>query len=76
MWVRKIGKNGNSSTVSLPTAVTSLLEWRRGDHLAMYLDDNNSLILTKFDPLMRPDLVQSAREDLHVGTEEEPAIQV
>lgn len=57
MWVRKIGKKGNSEMIVLPTSALKALSWERGDHLILYLHNQEALIVRRFDPLKRPDLI-------------------
>ncbi len=76
MWVRKIGKSGNSKGVTLPPAVLQELGWERGDYVVVYLNANDSVLLTRFDPLRRPDLLLAGRESEEGEKEEKRTIKV
>lgn len=56
--------------VTLPVAVLRSLGWERGDHLIIYLHNNNSLLIARFDPDKRPDLLAAARESERQESEE------
>lgn len=61
MWVRKIGTKGKSKSVVLPKPALDALGWEKGDHLLIYLHNNDALLAIRFDPEKRPDLLHAAR---------------
>jgi antitoxin component of MazEF toxin-antitoxin module len=50
MWVRVIGKTGNSVTLVLPSDALDALKWERGDFLAIKMSSKEELVISKFDP--------------------------
>lgn len=61
MWVRKVQAGATSKYVVLPPEALQALEWERGDHLVLWLQSPNQLIITKFDPRFRPDILADAQ---------------
>ncbi len=76
MWVRKIGKTGNSKIVTIPPVILKSLGWERGDYVVVQLNASDSILLTRFDPLRRPDLLVAERESEAGEKEEKRVIKV
>lgn len=60
MWVRRIGRVGNSEMVHFPVSALRALEWKRGDFLVIEMPNSHQLLMTKFDPAQVPDRVREA----------------
>lgn len=53
---------GNAVGVTIPQAALRALGWERGQHLLLYLHNNDGILIVRFDPQKRPDLLHVARE--------------
>lgn len=56
MFVRKITKNGNCVSIVLPKAACKHLGIGRGDYMALQVIDSENMMITKINPVRRPDL--------------------
>lgn len=66
MWVRVIGKVGNSQMVVLPPSICRSLGWERGDYLLINVVGTNIVQMTRFVPAVMPDAVRQAMEEVPV----------
>ena len=47
MWVRKIGRTGDATSVILPPAIRRALGWRRGDFLNIEIVSQDAITMRK-----------------------------
>lgn len=50
MWVRVIGKTGDSLTIVLPSDAIDVLKWERGEYLEIRMIVKGELVIRKFNP--------------------------
>lgn len=60
IWVRNLGKWGNSEAVTLPAAALNALKWQCGDRLLVKMHSDNEIRITKFEPHLYPKRVREA----------------
>jgi len=60
MWLRIIGKVGNSNCVVLPRELLRGIEWKRGDYLSILVVNQNKVMLEKVDLAGLSDTVLTA----------------
>lgn len=60
MWIRILGRIGNSNAVVLPSALLRGLKWGRGDFVQISVLDQNKVLLTRFDANLVSDAVREA----------------
>ena len=63
MWIRKIIKTGNSLSLSIPRPALQCVGVERGDYVVIWVGDSGCLLVQRFDPQKRPDLLALADED-------------
>ncbi|MCR4323006.1 MAG: AbrB/MazE/SpoVT family DNA-binding domain-containing protein [Candidatus Azambacteria bacterium] len=66
MWVRIIGKIGNSKSVVLPAQLLRGLNWKRGDYMHISVVGPDKVMLMKFEAKDMPDRVTEFLQDLPV----------
>lgn len=66
MWVRIIGRIGNSNALVLPTALLRGLNWARGDYVQISIVGPDKVMLTKFSEVDMPDKVREFLQDLPI----------
>jgi len=64
MWVRILGRKGDSDHVVLPRQALRSLGWERGDFLRLEMKSTNELLITRFNPATVPDRATTALESL------------
>ena len=60
VWVRILGKQGNSEGIVLPSDALRALRWERGDRLLVRVYDEHEIRITKFEPHLVPKRVRDA----------------
>lgn len=64
MWIRVIGRVGNSNAVVLPVQLLKGLGWKRGDYVEISVVGPDKVMLTRFDEKTMPDKVREFLKEL------------
>lgn len=64
MYVKKIVRHGNSLALIIPIQVCRHYDLKRGDFCVVSVDGANDIVVQKFDPVRRPDLIDLVEKDL------------
>lgn len=64
MYVKKVIKHGNSLALVIPKEVCRHYDLKRGDFCVVSVDGENDIVIQKFDPVRRPDLMDLVEKDL------------
>ena len=64
MWIRVLGRVGNSNCVVLPQQLLRGLYWERGDFVEISIVGPDKVMLTRFDEKTMPDKVREFLKEL------------
>ena len=64
MWVRMLGKKGDSLAVIVPARALTALGWEQGDYLYLRMVSNDELIVKRFNPAHVPDALKESIDPL------------
>lgn len=70
MWVRKIGRTGDATSVILPPPMLRALGWSRGDHLDLAIIGEGTVVLQKVPESKLTDVIIAAAKPEAIITHE------
>ena len=62
MWIRMLGKKGDSLAVILPSAAREAMGWEQGDYLYLRMASRDELLVTRFNPANLTDALRKSIE--------------